>query len=197
MIRPGDLNSSLSQYFFENFDSKYSEINRYSSFDPNIIQSYIEYLGSIGGVVTFIDYGKKFIDFMKTRKRIEEVKQNTAGKTDKSKDGTISIQRLYPGNVIMMKGNGTEKPIVEACNTMPLFIIQRGFMLILSNLVLHFNYDERKLVKEYKSPSFMYDSSVEIVRSSSCDETPGLFRVKESIWVGKPQNDGRKQTGRA
>ena len=196
MIKPDDMNGNLSQYFFENFDSKYSEINKYSSFDPSIIRDYLEYTAVIGGSLSIVDYAIKFIDFIKTRKKKEDVKQNVSSKTNRSKDGTISIQRLYPGNAMMMIGNGEEKPIVEACDTMPLFVIQRGFMLILSNLVLHFNYDERKLVKEYKAPSFMYDSSVEIVRTSSCDETPGLFRVKESIWVGKPQDNGRKQAGR-
>ena len=192
MMRPDDINSDLSNYFFENFDSKFSEVNRCSSFDPNIILRYLEYLGVIEGSISLIEYAKKFIDFIKTRKKEEDVKQNITSKTDKSKDGTISIQRLYPGNVMMMKGNGIEKPVLEACNTMPLFIIQRGYILILSNLILHFNYDDHKLVQEFKAPSFMYDSSVEIVRTSSCDETPGLFRIKESIWVGN-QHDIRKK----
>ena len=63
MMRPDDINSDLSNYFFENFDSKFSEVNRCSSFDPNIILRYLEYLDVMEGSISLIVYAKKFIDF--------------------------------------------------------------------------------------------------------------------------------------
>ncbi len=195
MIGSEELMNELSKCLFENFDSKYSEYNRYSSFDPNIIRSFLNYLGPAGGIITIAEAMKKFIDFIKSKKVKENIRENVIQKPEQLKDGTISIKRLQPGNILMMSGNGPEKPVVEACDTFPLFIIQRGYILILSNLRIHLNYDKHKLVKEYKAPSFMYDGTVEIVRTSSCDETPGKFRVKKSIWVGKPEDTGNKKEG--
>lgn len=196
MIRPEEINSELSKSLFENFDSKYSESNRYNSFDPNIINNFLDYLGYAGGFITIAEAMKKFIDFIKSRKEKEDLTENLIRRTDKPKDGTISIKRLYPGNVLMMMGNGSRKPIIEACNTMPLFAIQRGYLMILTGLIIHINYDPHKLVKEYKAPAFIYDDSVEITKTSNCNETPGLFRVRESIWVGKPDNVQNKHKGR-
>ena len=187
MINTNDINSQVSKYIFENYDRQFSEIKKYNAFDPYLITDFIQIFHESTQFIGYAILVKKFIDYLKMRtpqtKKTEELK----GKVGNSKDGTISIRRLNPGNILMMKGNGFQKPVMEACDTMPLFNIQRGFILILSNLIIHFNYAQQKLVKEYKSPAFMYDDTVEIKKTESCDETPGLFRIKTTIYLGTSQ----------
>ena len=193
MVNTNDINNQVSEYIFENYDRQFSEIKKHNAFDPYLITDFMQILNPSTKIINSVLIGKEFIDYLKKRRPQTNKEEELRGKDGKSKDGTIGITRLNPGNILMMKGNGREKPVIEACDTMPLFNIQRGYMLILSNLIIHFNYDQRKLVKEYKSPAFIYDNTVEIIKTNSCDETPGLFRVKESIYVGKPQDKGKKE----
>ena len=163
VIGSEELMNELSKCLFENFDSKYSEYNRYSSFDPNIIRSFLNYLGPAGGIITIAEAMKKFIDFIKSKKVKENIRENVIQKPEQLKDGTISIKRLQPGNILMMSGNGPAKPVVEACDTFPLFIIQRGYILILSL---------------YSHPVFYKPPSITLSNSSSPNHISIPFSVK-------------------
>ena len=189
VINIEDANRFISQQLMEKNDIAYSDVNKLSAFDPYIVKEFLEVFG-LGGKVLEIPAMykviKDIVNYIKNRKTKTEAKQ-PFDERSKNTDSQIKLWRTAWNNIIVMEGTGKKKPVIEACDTKPLFIIQRGYRLILSNLVIHFNYDSKKLVREYLAPSFIPDDTVEIVRTSLCDETPGLFRVKESIWVGIPE----------
>lgn len=187
MMKPNDINDEFARYLFEHYDNQFSDIGKYTSFDPYLISEFLKYLSYAGGGIATIDGVKRFIDFLKNRTYEKREEQDIKDKLGKKGDGRIEILKLEPGNIILMSGIGSERPVIEACDTKPpLFIIQRGYILILSGITIHINYDQHELVKEYKAPpAFLYDGTVDIERTSSCDETPGLFRVMESIYITK------------
>ena len=186
MIRPDEINKEISQELYQKYDNEYSEIRKYDAFDPYIITNFLGYMGDTGGIATLAGVAQKFIHYLKTREKTEEIK-DTFTHENPHNDGKIGISRLSPKNIFLMEGIGVNRPIIEACTTMPLFSIQRGYILIVSNIKIHFNYEPRKLVYESKAPAFVPDDSCEIQRTDSCDETPELFRVKEPIWIGDPK----------
>ncbi|WP_298277833.1 hypothetical protein [Ferroplasma sp.] len=187
MINTNDINREVSEYIFENYDSQFSDIKKYNAFDPYIITDFMQILHESTQFISSVILVKRFIDYLKSRKPQTDKAEELKGKVGNSKDGTIGITTLHPGNILMMKGNGSKKPVIEACDTIPLFNIQRGYILILSNLIIHFNYDRQKLVKEYKAPAFMWDDTVEFKKTSFCDETPGLFRIKTTVYLGNSE----------
>ena len=184
MNNPNEINKEISQELYQKYDNEYSEIRKYEAFDPYIINNFLGYIGDIGGIATLAGLAQKFIHYLKTREKTENIKDTFTHGKPHNDDGTIGISRLSPKNIILMEGRGVNKPIIEACSTMPLFSIQRGYILIVSNIKIHYNYEPKKLVYESKAPAFVPDDSCEIQRTDFCDETPGLFRVKKTIQIG-------------
>jgi hypothetical protein len=81
----------------------------------------------------------------------------------------LKIWKGGPKNVPVIEGEGVPSPVIEICETRPLFQIQRGYLLALRNIRIEYKEFETGLFLEASGHSFFPDpDNVCIVGVSKC-----------------------------
>ena len=183
---PNDLESfgrDFSDLCFESNDALFAGSNvKQGLIDFNLIRQYWNYIGDAATFWAVAKSIKTFVDFLASKKNGPK---QVEGPGRSAKSGNLRIWSGGAPNVAVIEGEGTPPPIIEICETRPLFHIQRGFLLVLRNVRIEYRGSGKGIFLEASGPSFFPDpENVSIVQVDECCNNPGNFLVKKPIWIG-------------
>lgn len=187
---PESFRQDFSQWCFNNFDAKFANSQtKQSMIDGHLLTEFLKDAGYLYVGKNLAYDLKKFISFILSKRKGDSNRKIT---NETAKRGELKIWENMPRNLIVIEGEGQPSPIIDICDSRPLFHIQRGYILILKNLRILFRGNSNGIFLEATGPAFFYEpESVQMTPVEICNEKPdeGVFILQHPIWIGDPKRD--------
>lgn len=172
--RANDPNE-IAENFAERYLNEWERPNSISAIpvDPNFVSLVVDIMRDIG-VGVAAGAGKDIYDKLK-KLVIEHFQQRQKSQTKNQK-------------TIYIEGPRSGVAILEFGNVRPLFHVQKGHRVVISNLTIRYSGKTANLIREESGPSF-FPINVRFIRVHRRSTQPGLYQIRSPLWIGEPKEN--------